>query len=741
MPIDLKKLARDVVHADVELQVLALQTLLRIDHEVVDCPADVLSSLRTDLTRLAAQGAGDSRFFARQCLDHIDRVRAQAKRELMAAPAAGPPEAPVTRLTQRLRSATPITLDAPSLARVAAEKRKDARPHVLGMLAADLDGETLASTLAALTVVGEPVDARLALPFLKHKDARVRANAVEVVEALAPKDKQVALLAGLSGDPENRVRANVLKALAGLGSDIVFAGLAGMLDASSIATRASAIYAMRHVRGDRVIELLWKASRDPSELIRLRVVHALEGNRHPQALEILRKLGNDIDISIAEAAYGALARLTISETTAPPPPPEGPVASLSAADEQVCLRALKEIDAKKLVDARDAVLTLIARNPEAVVMAQAVATLARIGQAADVPLAEKLLTHANDRVRANSAETLAVLAPPAVVVRALTPLLDDRDNRVRGNAVKALAEAGVTGLEAKVEPMLRHNEVPMRLSGAWCAAFLEPVAALRLLQRAGRDSEPDVRRKVVDSLGRLPPGPELAQLLRELSADPIVKTSEAARALLQKLGPSLVEPPPRTTLKLHMNFEEVDPATRPSARTLSMEMKDLGAEVARTPPPEAGKPKLTRPIPAPRALPSSATTEALYERLDAELEAMGRKLYALQEQNVISEPVFSKVNYQIKRYADLLRKRQDTATSGFLARLPFFRPAAPEKDPAELQLEFNLSEEYRRLGETAIELYHGVERAFPPVADCYERVENLLRQVKELKDRSVRDGE
>lgn len=710
MPIDLKKLAQDVVHADVELQVLALQTLLRVDdHEVVACPADVLSGLRNDLSRIAVSGAGDSRFFARQCLDHIDRLRS--------APAAPAPR-PSTKLS---------------------------RPEALTQLGSATDPEAIASTLAALVSVGEPIDAKLALGFLKHKDARVRANAVEVVEALAPKDKQVALLAGLSSDPENRVRANVLKALAALGADTVFAGLGSMLEASSVATRASAIYAMRHVRGDRVIELLWKASRDPAEMIRLRVVNALEGNRHPQALEILRKLGNDIDISIAEAAYSALAKLTVAETTAPPPAPEGPVASLTAVDEQVCLRALKEIDARKLTDAREAVIQLIGRNPDAVLVAQAAATLAKIGQPGDVALLEGLLRHANDRVRANAAETLAVLGSPAVVVRTLTPLLGDRDNRVRGNAVKALAEAGITGLESTVEPMLRHSDVPMRLTGAWCAAFLEPASALRLLQRAARDSEPDVRRKVVDSLGRLPPGPELAQLARELAADPIVKTSEAARALLQKLPRELESPPPRTTLKMHMSFEEPAEPVRPSARTLPMGTKGLGdAEVRRTPPPEPGKVKLTTRIPPPRAVSSAPVLqleEALYEKIDIELEDMGRKLYQLQEQNVISEPVFSKVNYQIKRYADMLRKRQEANQPGFFARLPFFRSAPPTQDQAELQLEFNLSEEYRRLGETAIELYHGVERAFPPVQEYYDRVEGLLKQVKELKERGVGDGQ
>jgi enoyl-[acyl-carrier-protein] reductase (NADH) len=44
------------------------------------------------------------------------------------------------------------------------------------------------------------------------------------------------------------------------------------------------------------------------------VIDALKIHRHPQVPEILKKLTNDIDISICEAAYDALTDLCVSVT-------------------------------------------------------------------------------------------------------------------------------------------------------------------------------------------------------------------------------------------------------------------------------------------------------------------------------------------------------------------------------------------------------------------------------------------
>ncbi|MBI4860783.1 MAG: hypothetical protein HY815_11055 [Candidatus Riflebacteria bacterium] len=133
-----------------------------------------------------------------------------------------------------------------------------------------------------------------------------------------------------------------------------------------------------------------------------------------------------------------------------------------------------------------------------------------------------------------------------------------------------------------------------------------------------------------------------------------------------------------------------------------------------------------------------ASLDDLYDRLDKEREEMGKKIYELQSQNLIAEPAFAKINYQIRRYEDMIKKRRESTSQSFLAKLPFFR--ASQKDSALLQLEFNLSEEYRKLGETAIELLHSVDRTFPAVGKYYETVETLLRKVKGIKERGRGHG-
>jgi hypothetical protein len=395
------------------------------------------------------------------------------------------------------------------------------------------------------------------------------------------------------------------------------------------------------------------------------------------------------------------------------------------------------------------VLALIKATKDEVVLGRALMTLGAIGGEADAVLAQGYLAHPNDRVRANAVEAVTILAPGEVVLRALTPLVEDRDNRVRGNVVKSLAQLGVGGMDDKVDEMLVHADVLMRLSGAWAASFLPPDQAFPLLARAARDSDADVRRMVIESLGRLPATRDIGALARELGSDTSPPVSAAARTLLEKLGPDAVPAPSaRDTLKVRVPLEGMldGPAPAPkkaSGQTQPIDMAELKATLAHAPPtspPSKARPASTlrTPVAKPDTKPDEGLKLAhelddLYERLDGELEGMGREIFRLQDEKVVSDPVFSKVTYQIKRYADLLAKREAAGARGFLSRLPFFR--APS-DSAKEQLEQLLREEYRKLGETAIELYHMVERSFPPLTPFYERVEALLRQVKDLRDRN-----
>src|SRR5438105_4063257 len=149
MPIDIKKLASDVRSPDVEVQTLALQTLLRMDLELVSADPRLLAEIREGLEKLMEKAEGDSLFFARQCLDHLERV-------------------------------------TPSL-----------KPA----------GVTAGAALSAVAAAGQARDLPAVLPHLRHADARVRANAVEAVERMATPEQLLFHLAPMVEDPADRVRA------------------------------------------------------------------------------------------------------------------------------------------------------------------------------------------------------------------------------------------------------------------------------------------------------------------------------------------------------------------------------------------------------------------------------------------------------------------------------------------------------------------------------------------------------
>ncbi|MBI4859346.1 MAG: HEAT repeat domain-containing protein, partial [Candidatus Riflebacteria bacterium] len=252
MPIDLKKLAQDVLHSDVDLRILAMQTLLRLEGELVRASSTLIGEIRRDLEKLVAETDGDSKFFARQCLDHINKLSptagqqkpAESGRTARPAPP-GPPEPPRPVAAQAPSPPPPPPQQATTdlgllqtgdkaaqlatLGQVAQQKLRAAAPKVTALLGAKTaDAEVLAAALSCLAKIGQAADLAQVQPLLKHADGRVRANAVEVVEALAPKEQQVSWLSPLAEDPVDRVRANVLKALGTVGQETIYTVLETM---------------------------------------------------------------------------------------------------------------------------------------------------------------------------------------------------------------------------------------------------------------------------------------------------------------------------------------------------------------------------------------------------------------------------------------------------------------------------------------------------------------------------------
>src|SRR5207248_761816 len=98
--------------------------------------------------------------------------------------------------------------DAPAIAAalrtVIARGERAARPQVVDLLGRFSEPNLLAQALSALIKIGERSDVPAVFPLLKSEDGRVRANAVEAVEALGDQDQKVMYLSALTADPVNR---------------------------------------------------------------------------------------------------------------------------------------------------------------------------------------------------------------------------------------------------------------------------------------------------------------------------------------------------------------------------------------------------------------------------------------------------------------------------------------------------------------------------------------------------------
>ncbi len=285
MSINLKKICRDISRPEEDVQYLALTTITQMTPSSIEDPSDVLS-LRTALHEAAASSNEDIVFLARKAINHLEQLAMKIPGGLPAAPPPPPPAA----------AGTPA----------AEPPQGPDRIDVLASIQVEDDPVKLATLVSQMIRIAEPVDLEATIPLLKNRDARVRSNAVEVVERLADGKKTTELLTPLLSDDNNRVRGNVAKALGRIGMPRTAKYLEEMLHSSKVSMRESAVYALSHIRGTQMVDLLVQALRDPYEGIRLRAVRGLKMHNDERSLPHIRPLMNDLDIDVCEEAHKAI---------------------------------------------------------------------------------------------------------------------------------------------------------------------------------------------------------------------------------------------------------------------------------------------------------------------------------------------------------------------------------------------------------------------------------------------------
>ncbi|MBI2943087.1 MAG: HEAT repeat domain-containing protein [Candidatus Wallbacteria bacterium] len=281
MAINLKKICRDVAHQDEDIQLMALTTIGQLSPTSIEDPNDLVT-LRAAVQGATGSANSDIAFLAKKAANKIEELFARMPQGRQAAASAPDPSEP------------------PKAECMAS------RTDVLASLAVEEEPVGLATLLSQLARVAQPVDVEMAVGHLGHTDARVRANAVEVVEKLGDDKRVTELLTPLLADDNNRVRGNVAKALGRIGVPKIALYLEEMLKSNRVSMRESAVYAMSHIRAAAMVDLLVRALRDPYEGIRLRAVRGLKMHNDERAVPAIRPLLNDLDIDVCEEARKAI---------------------------------------------------------------------------------------------------------------------------------------------------------------------------------------------------------------------------------------------------------------------------------------------------------------------------------------------------------------------------------------------------------------------------------------------------
>ncbi|MBI3890849.1 MAG: HEAT repeat domain-containing protein [Candidatus Wallbacteria bacterium] len=762
MGINLLKLAEDLTHPDEDIRLLAMRTLCRLDMASTTMSnLQLLQKIKTDLEDRIARETGDAQFFAQKAYEHLKPsfgfdppppARPPPKTE-----APGPARPETGRVAGHsgatVRPQTPVAppaAEAPARplpppgplrvkdpeAIVRALKALCQQPDpaqyadLLEVLARATDPRAIAYALQALSALGSATDLPTVSAYFSHGMPEIRANAVAAYSRLAP---PAALLPGLAG------------------------GLSG----------------------DKPVELLRRAARDSSAQVRARVVQALEYQAHPQVPDLLSKLSQDTDTGVAQAAARALTRRR--SPVAPPPraavpapapapgpavrPPPAPVlrppppseAESSAAGESEVppkVLRLRDIESGQLATAKPEVLDALESAQEPIVVSAALSTLSVIGSTDDVAMVRRFLGHKNDRVRANAVEAIERLGTAEQVLTLVSPLANDRDNRVRGNALKALGKHEPASVLPHVEYMLSSADVDTRATALFVLGTLDSVDTLDLLSRVSEDESADLRRKAAPLLGKCPAaGAE--PLLQKLAADsdPAVATAaksalaarkpkEAARPRVSRAAEAPDLPPRRDGTRPSGAATVVGTAAEPQAPNPPPHDLDFGKF---DPEKDSGEP--AAPTALGREMDSDLRENApsrlmlapemqdvldgLYDQLYGALEAMGRRIWKSIRSNLINDVKLVANSRAVQKAEGLLEAHlAEVSKLGFLKGLFSKR----EVEHKRAQVDFQLSEAYRKLGELAVEQAHQGGRKHADLAEHYTRVEQVFAEVRKLKE-------
>ncbi len=307
-----------------------------------------------------------------------------------------------------------------------------ATPLLKRLLTLEKNGRIRSTIIIAL---GQMSSDRLLPIFqgaLKDEDDRVRANAIEAIESIKS-SAIVGILQPYLEDPSNRVRANVAKAIWKYGDYDVTDTLGRMLNEKDKWQRASAAFALGEIKAAKFIGKLALALKDEDPDVRRNAVNALKKIESPNALPHLEAIIDDPSPDVRVQAALAITRCNLQKAA--------------------------EIFPQRLE-----------RETNEVVRATFISCLGETQNASFKDLLVQFLGDPDARVVANTIDALQKVSPThpgGTIATKLKLLLLHEDNRVKGNAIRALWNWKDYSVLDKLAELLQSIDAKSRQSGTF----------------------------------------------------------------------------------------------------------------------------------------------------------------------------------------------------------------------------------------------------------------------------------
>jgi len=285
-------------------------------------------------------------------------------------------------------------------------------------------------------------------------------------------------------DDEEQVVNEAIKNLAIIGGTRHLMEITRLLQDERTTVQSAARETLELLSQDQALELCRKLSRDKEAQMRLRALDLAEFLNLKRASQIARDLVKDPDNSVQKRAMDVKRFLHSHGEGEENPVEEEEVPELIAA---------------------------LQTEKEPLKIAQLIQQISD----SQLPENKKLkvfmtyIAHPEDRVRANALEAMIPVLPSAHHDFFL-PYLDDKNNRIRGNAIMALAteDGGFSQYETKIVQSLRslsEDERPVyRLTALYCIGVLKEPSLISFLKGLSQDPVQKVRDKAKEILDGWP---------------------------------------------------------------------------------------------------------------------------------------------------------------------------------------------------------------------------------------------